>query len=131
MVSLLLSYILIFDNNALLYRFSSNPETAQVNIQIDSNNKVSDYYQLANVKLEEIIYPTNVIISEGDNAYLLNDYSGLHSLASSLSQKRISLVEKIVVPPEEKYIELISQERVEFEFSTDLPFELVDNFIKN
>ncbi|OFK59563.1 hypothetical protein HMPREF2811_00815 [Globicatella sp. HMSC072A10] len=130
-VSLLLSYILIFDNNALLSRFSSNQETAQVNIQIDSNNKVSDYYQLANVKLAEIIYPTNVIISEGDKAYLLNDYSGLRSLASSLSQKRISLVEKIVVPSEEKYIELISQERVEFEFSTALPFELVDNFIKN
>lgn len=130
-VSLLLSYILIFDNNALLSRFSSNQETAQVNIQMDSNNKVSDYYQLANVKLAEIIYPTNVIISEGDNAYLLNDYSGLRSLASSLSQKRISLVEKIVIPPEEQYIELISQERVEFEFSTALPFELVDNFIKN
>lgn len=131
LASLLLSYILIFDNNALLSRFTSSQQTAQVNIQNDSNSKVSDYYQLANVKLAEIIYPTNVIISEGENAYLLNDYPGLRSLATRLSQKRISLIEKIIVPSEEDYIDLISQERVEFEFSTTLPFELMDNFVKN
>lgn len=129
-LSLILSYLLIFDNNLILSRWSNQSE-AQVNIQNDSNSQITDYYNLARLRLSDVIYPTRLIISSDQQAYVLHDQETLKDLATLLAQRRVTMTGTLQEPSEEAYINLITQERVELEFSTLQPFELTDHFIKN
>ncbi|HFI0463972.1 TPA: hypothetical protein ACGO1T_001243 [Streptococcus suis] len=129
-LSMALSYLLIFDNNVLLSRWMNNSQ-AQVNIQNDSTSQTTEYYALARVRLADVVYPTRLTVSTNNQAYLVYDYQTLVDLATLLSQTRATLTGKVIEPTEEAYLDLISQERVELEFSTLHPFELADHFIKD
>lgn len=130
-LSLFLSYILIFDKNYFISTLRPQHETAQLNIQNDSEFSVSDYYKLANIKLSEVLYPTNIIISQSEKAYLLNDYPTLRSLATYLSQRRVTVSGNIITPTDVEYLDLITQERIEYVFSNLIPYQMVTHFVKN
>ncbi|MBD3949971.1 hypothetical protein I4Q36_01070 [Tuanshanicoccus lijuaniae] len=130
-ISLFLSYLLIFNNVSIWSFFRPAQKTAQVNIQNDNETSISNYYQAANQRLQEVLYPTNVIVSQAEQAYLLNHDTALRSMATLLSQRRATLTGEVNTPSEEDYLKMISQKRIELEFTTDLPFNLLDHFIKD
>ncbi|MFK8243096.1 MULTISPECIES: two-component system activity regulator YycH [unclassified Facklamia] len=130
-ISLFLSYLLIFGNITIWSILRPGQETAQVNIQNDNETAVSNYYQTANQRLQEVLYPTNVIISQDNQAYLLNHETTLKSITTLLSQRRATLSGDVKIPDEDEYLKLMTQKRVELEFTTVLPFHLLDNFIKD
>lgn len=131
LLSLALSYLLIFVPSMITQWVRPNQETAQINIQNDDQQLVSDYYKVANVRLSEILYPTNVIVSQNNQAYLLNNYATLQQLVALLSQRRITVEGSIVSPSEEEYVTLITQPRIEFGFSHIVPSSLTEHFLKN
>lgn len=129
-ISLFLTYMLVFDTNFLYSQWINRDQGVQLNIQNDSNTQITSA-NTSNLALSDMLVPIRINISAQDQGYFFNNHETFQEITSNMLRRRISISGQVIKPDAQAYQSMISQERVELEFSNEYPLGLASSLIRN
>ncbi|UUX33236.1 two-component system activity regulator YycH [Fundicoccus culcitae] len=127
--SLLLSYFLIFDAIPF-YQLFMDTEVEETTQVVGEDNYTSDFYDnKTRTNLATTLYPTQVIINETENVYLIHDPDLIASLISQLRANQLIVTQNTVIEDVDAYYQVINENHMQFVFANDFPVVTMDHYL--